>query len=588
MAVRREAWPLHLRLTAGRPSWAGVARIGRRVTAEDHESATLFGLALVGYLVLALLLVYVSQAIVGDAWSRVGNAYYMLFSRDPHLAAIGFVWNPLPSLAVLPLLPFSLIWPDLVGAGLAGNIVSALFMAAATVEVAGTLRDFGVRRLVRLILVGAFALHPLVVYYGANGMSEAPFLFFLVLIVRYLARWLEHRATRSLVIAALGLAGAYLTRYEAAAAAAGAIAIVAAASAMAAPAGQRRISSLAEAVVFGLPFAAAFGLWSLASWIIVGSPFETFTSIYGNSSQVSLSTQQIQSSTGRGVVEASEYAIAQIQGLEPLLLLVIAAVVLIAAVRRDPRFVPIVVVLGSVAAFSLAAFATGRSFGWLRFYIVVIPMCVLAAGYVAARWNEPSDGRARGPAPVRAAARIPPRLLRSIAALAAIAAVSATVLALPTGWTTIRDDRLAREEAHQLRGLIQDSRYPGTAPPERAQYLVGGQVATYLDGLDLPDGSVVVDVAIGFPIVLQSRDPHQFVITTDRDFKAVVQDPVVYKAEYLLVAPPSGLGSLDAINRQYPSLYVTGVGLPVTLDREFDAPGFDGIRWRLYRLTPPS
>jgi len=257
MAVRREAWPLHLRLTAGRPSWAGVSRIGRRVTAEDHESATLFGLALVGYLVLALLLVYVSQAIVGDAWSRVGNAYYMLFSRDPHLAAIGFVWNPLPSLAVLPLLPFSLIWPDLVGAGLAGKIVSALFMAAATVEVAGTLRDFGVRRLVRLILVGAFALHPLVVYYGANGMSEAPFLFFLVLIVRYLARWLEHRATRSLVIAALGLAGAYLTRYEAAAAAAGAIAIVAAASAMAAPAGQRRISSLAEAVVFGLPFAAA-------------------------------------------------------------------------------------------------------------------------------------------------------------------------------------------------------------------------------------------------------------------------------------------------------------------------------------------
>ena len=132
MAVRREAWPLHLRLTAGRPSWAGVARIGRRVTAEDHESATLFGLALVGYLVLALLLVYVSQAIVGDAWSRVGNAYYMLFSRDPHLAAIGFVWNPLPSLAVLPLLPFSLIWPDLVGAGLAGNIVSALFMVPAS------------------------------------------------------------------------------------------------------------------------------------------------------------------------------------------------------------------------------------------------------------------------------------------------------------------------------------------------------------------------------------------------------------------------------------------------------------------------
>jgi hypothetical protein len=169
--------------------------------------------------------------------------------------------------------------------------------------------------------------------------------------------------------------------------------------------------------------------------------------------------------------------------------------------------------------------------------------------------------------------------------VAAIAAVSSTVLALPAGWTTIRDDRLAREEAHQLRGLIADPGHPGDVPPERVQYLIGGQVAAYLDGLHLPDGAVVVDVAIGFPVVLQSRDPHQFVITPDRDFKAVVQDPVVYHAKYLLVAPPSGLGALDAVNRQYPSLYVSGVGLPVVLDREFTAPGFDGIRWRLYRLT---
>jgi len=579
MAVRREAWPLHLRLSSGRPSWAGVARIGRRAVAEDRESASLFGVSLVGYLVLAFLLVYVSQAIVGDAWSRVGNAYYMLFSRDPHLAAIGFVWNPLPSLAVLPLLPFSLLWPDLVGAGLAGNIVSALFMAGAVVQVAGTLRDLGIGRLLRLILVGAFALHPMVVYYGANGMSEAPFLFFLVVIVRYLARWLVQRTTQPLVIAGLGLAGAYLTRYEAAAAAAGAIAIVAVAAAIGSPKSRRRLTALAEAAVFGLPFAATFALWSLASWIIVGSPFETFNSIYGNSSQVALSTQQIQSSTGQGVLEASEYAVAQILGLEPLILVVIAAAVLVFAVRRDQRIVPIAVILGSVAAFSLAAFATGRSFGWLRFYIVVVPLGVLAAGYVASLRAGP-------------ALRFLPERLRSAAGplltIAAIAAVSSSVLALPTAWMTIRDDRLAREEAHQIRGLITDPRFPGTPPPERAQYLVGGQVASYLDGLHLPDGSVVVDVAIGFPVVLQSRDPHQFVITPDRDFKAIVQDPVIYHARYLLVAPPSGLGALDAVNRQYPALYVSGVGLPVVLDREFDAPGFDGIRWRLYRLTPTS
>ena len=38
----------------------------------------------------------------GDAWSRITNAYYVLYSRDPHLAAIGFIWNPLPSLMAIP------------------------------------------------------------------------------------------------------------------------------------------------------------------------------------------------------------------------------------------------------------------------------------------------------------------------------------------------------------------------------------------------------------------------------------------------------------------------------------------------------
>ena len=39
-----------------------------------------------------------SGLVPGDALSRVANGYYTLFSRDPHLAAVGFVWNPLPSL----------------------------------------------------------------------------------------------------------------------------------------------------------------------------------------------------------------------------------------------------------------------------------------------------------------------------------------------------------------------------------------------------------------------------------------------------------------------------------------------------------
>ncbi|HEX7225338.1 MAG TPA: hypothetical protein VF367_07150, partial [Candidatus Limnocylindria bacterium] len=46
------------------------------------------------YLTAGVLVTLVHHGLPGDAWSRVGNAYYVLFSRDPHLAAMGFVWNP--------------------------------------------------------------------------------------------------------------------------------------------------------------------------------------------------------------------------------------------------------------------------------------------------------------------------------------------------------------------------------------------------------------------------------------------------------------------------------------------------------------
>ncbi|MDF2830576.1 MAG: hypothetical protein K0R01_3859, partial [Mycobacterium sp.] len=64
-----------------------------------------------------------------DATSRVANAGYVVFSRQPHLSAIGFVWNPLPSMVEIPVLQFSRWWPELKTHGLASVVQSALFMA---------------------------------------------------------------------------------------------------------------------------------------------------------------------------------------------------------------------------------------------------------------------------------------------------------------------------------------------------------------------------------------------------------------------------------------------------------------------------
>lgn len=48
-------------------------------------------------------LVYVAQIFVGDAMARVVQAKSVVLSRGPHLAAVGFVWPPLPPIAEVPL-----------------------------------------------------------------------------------------------------------------------------------------------------------------------------------------------------------------------------------------------------------------------------------------------------------------------------------------------------------------------------------------------------------------------------------------------------------------------------------------------------
>jgi hypothetical protein len=103
-----------------------------------------------------------------------------------------------------------------------------------------------------------------------------------------------------------------------------------------------------------------------------------------------------------------------------------------------------------------------------------------------------------------------------------------------------------------------------------------------VDAMNLPRGSVLIDAFLGFPIILQSHDPEQFVITADRDFAQSVEDPVTFHVRYLLVPPSGGNASLDAINRMYPNLarnpaFATAVHI-------FPALG-PSPSWTLYKLV---
>ena len=177
-----------------------TTRSSQRLLRRPSPAVLCFCLFLSLYMAAALFIAFsgATDLLGGDGVSRVEIADRMLFSRDPHLAAIGFVWSPLPVVALLPLVALKPIWPFLVTGALAGNIVSAIFMAGAVVQMLGLLGDLAVGRRMRWALTVAFALQPMIILYAANAMSEAPLIFFLLLVVRRLYEWLRFRQVGAL------------------------------------------------------------------------------------------------------------------------------------------------------------------------------------------------------------------------------------------------------------------------------------------------------------------------------------------------------------------------------------------------------
>lgn len=541
-----------------------------------------------------------ANVLMGDALARVAIAQRILFSRDPHLGAIGFVWSPLPALALLPFIPFKIVWPALVELGFAGNILSATFMAGAVSQVRGFLIDLRVNRIARLTLTASFALHPLIIFYGANAMSEAPFIFFLLISVRQLARWLDRGQLAPLVYAGIALAGLYLTRYEGLAA--GIVTLLAvfivSVSRTTGVRKQRLAIAMLDSLIVGAPFLLAVALWAGLSWLITGLAFEQISSVYGTTAQLR--------SKGFGAFSPAETlhwlieGIRSILGLQPFLpvLIIMGAV---SAIRlRDLKVLALVAVPGAVLAFALAAYSTGTILRSLRYLIAAIPLGTLLASWplsskqTVVDGDEPLNGalprdpvrgsQTSAPA-VERQSRVSVRIRRPIRHGLSLIVIVMVMLALPTGAATLLNPSVNHWEAAPLLAAINRENLTEDQQLASQRFVTDRAIAQYLDDQHLPRGSVLIDDFIGFAIVLASRHPDQFVITSDRDFQTALADPAGSGIHYVLVPPPaSALGGLDAINRAYSDLYESGAGIGVLVEAFEDRSDYH-YNWRLYSVA---
>ncbi|WP_205390541.1 ABC transporter [Mycolicibacterium hippocampi] len=518
--------------------------------------------------------------ILGDALSRVSAAQSVLFSRDPHLAAIGFIFTPLSAMLQIPLLTLAPIWPEMAERAFSGTLMSAVFMAGAAVQILGMGLDRGLPRSYAVTITAIFALNPMIVFYGANGMSEAPFIFFMSWAVRRLMMWMVDDDVHHLITAggiAMGLA--YLTRYDAVACVAAAGVLVGVTTYRRARPAPRIRRALLDTLLVSGPGVATFFGWAAVSWLITGEAFAQFTSQYGNAA---ILEQSGQGTVGFGV--GLVFAAACVALLAPTLV----PIALWCAAGRWGRpgmavvLVP-VLIYGAALAFQALSYASGSTFPFLRFFIIAVPLTACLA-MLAVPEGVPATPKRRGryaPTPVQTSPRH--RSRAAFVPVALLLAVGVPVTAWGMGMPRYAPQEyalgavLAPEPDNVTERKAIEHRIVASFSTER-------RIAEYLESLDLPDGSVITDTVYGFAIVAASAHPETFVIPSDSDFTEKLNDPSEGGVRYLLAVPPEGRGVSDALNLRYPTLYETGADI-ATLELEIPNDGDSQPDWRLYRVN---
>jgi hypothetical protein len=265
--------------------------------------------------------------------------------------------------------------------------------------------------------------------------------------------------------------------------------------------------------------------WGSATWLITGDPLHQLSSVYGSASQV-----QALGATSATLSTALHRLLAIAPGLPAGLALLAAGLM----ARRDSRLVAAFAVLGPVAALALAADIGGLVLPSLMAYAAVVPLVLVLVAVAAPRRS--------------------PGLQRLLALLVMAAAI-------PTAAFALLDLAMAPQEAPVIRPAI-----VAAATDRPTPNLIAGAraVTAFLDARHLPAGSVLIDSSSGFPVILASDNPHQFVITNDRDFRLALTDPTGMGIAYLVVPAPGNpvsIASLDALVRSYPDLERSGGGV---------------------------
>ncbi|MBW7454899.1 glycosyltransferase family 39 protein [Paenibacillus sepulcri] len=488
-----------------------------------------------------------------DAISRVANAFYVLYSRDPHLGAIGFVWNPLPSLLEVGMLTLYPLFPALATVGIAAVIQSSVFAGLTATLLYNAGRRFGLSALMSMMFALLYSLNPFIFLFGANGLSDAPYVYFLMMTVIQFSLWLKNRQTSALIVAGFALSLAFWTRYEAVPFGVSlALGVVIAVLWMRISAVEKR-GTLKEKlykveatwILLLLPALFSGLLWIFFNYIIMGNPLYFLNSEYSNVAQSGAlqndaAFQEIFHSPllalGFVLKKTLWFAI-------PLLSIMLLRLFSGRLFRWDMLI--LLLLFAAVPALQYLLLLRESSFGWFRYFMYVFPVTVAWIPYELQHFGKGARQR--------------------LAFTVLTAAMLGTAVLLSYAMT---DPEIAPDENTFLHIKTGNEHY--------AAQTFERQIADYMDE-HYPDATVLADSYSAYNIIVSSRYPRKYLITSDYLFKQAVKDPPGNDIDYILIPRPKENIPTSAVNAEFPTLYDGGIDW-ATLVHDFDG------QWRLFKV----
>ena len=518
----------------------------------------------------AALNLAVSAALISDglAWndasSRLQSALAMLWGSDPHLAAVGFTWMPLPTLLDAVPMAFYPLFPWLASTGAGAPIVTSLVSAGTAALLVFSADRLGLPLRYGWLVALLVAANPMLLVFAASGMSEGVAGPTLIAAIAFVTLYWHTGQRRYVGASGATLALAIASVYQATVFA-GMLLIGFALTAALAPSEPvrrgRRHATVALTTLLALPGVFVLASWLVANAVIQGRPFSFMNDPYSNASQNGWFASHASFGPFAYVGDFAGSVTWVWDRTWPVSIPLLGLVLLRVLDRRFWRPQTLVLVATALCVpvlLELPRVQHGASGGSFRY--LMYPL------FVAAGWSlyEIASSAARR----RAAALV----------------VAAWLAAVPILVTTMLDPAIGSDEEPVVSALLGTKPNP---PPFIYQGLVreAKPTARFIeDEVFGVGGRVLADsyAAGPFRLATSRRYVARWVMTEDRDFQRAIRDPARFGIGWVLMPDP-GQVPQDALVRAYPRLW-SGADPRFQLVREFPPSGPGRTPWRLFQL----